>query len=506
MPLTPSIFVLSVSESIPFAQYDIHRQLMYKLRIYGLNAVFGLKIQFSLGDNLLTAFATGTAAYVRALPTPPALKVFRTLDVIDDEDKQLLETQRKLMLKSENNRKKIEEALAEHHEVDYQLSDSDSNSSSDDELDHMSAPVPSRLQQRAMVVEIDDEQDEDLVLFLDDVWNEDFQMCNIEIPNQTQTITAHMNHFQMVKMVKQSSIDVSHHPNRQLATIFKSMYQELASQLSFLSPCSITGLSYSVDIPKDSVIQVYMTAMVHGKLGPRDLELLHFEMEPNFDLEEYNMPVQAATIENKPSFFGTLAAHYAAAIQPSYTSAVAETVKDEDEDDYSVDDIGDMEDEERLSEKRQSVSFLEHGLRSSALLRDSQLKHIELSQLSYIPRAVHQRYLGRICHTFIKESNLVFDNSLGNSGMGGFSHIFMIEMMAVIKAHVLCLGGNAVVGFSVDQIHFTESLKNQGYALLSMSGDVCEVSYPHLTGSQENVYAAASTPLQELQDTPPPLK
>jgi hypothetical protein len=36
-----------VSESIPFAQYDIHRQLMYKLRIYGLNAVFGLKIQMS---------------------------------------------------------------------------------------------------------------------------------------------------------------------------------------------------------------------------------------------------------------------------------------------------------------------------------------------------------------------------------------------------------------------------------------------------------------------------
>lgn len=34
-----------VSEAIPFAQYDLHRQLMYKLRIYGLNAVFGLRIQ-----------------------------------------------------------------------------------------------------------------------------------------------------------------------------------------------------------------------------------------------------------------------------------------------------------------------------------------------------------------------------------------------------------------------------------------------------------------------------
>lgn len=32
---------------------------MYKLRIYGLNAIYGLKIQISIGENLLTAVATG---------------------------------------------------------------------------------------------------------------------------------------------------------------------------------------------------------------------------------------------------------------------------------------------------------------------------------------------------------------------------------------------------------------------------------------------------------------
>jgi hypothetical protein len=43
-----------VGESIPFAQYDIHRQLMYKLRVYGMNAIFGLKIKFSVGESILS--------------------------------------------------------------------------------------------------------------------------------------------------------------------------------------------------------------------------------------------------------------------------------------------------------------------------------------------------------------------------------------------------------------------------------------------------------------------
>jgi hypothetical protein len=61
------------------------------------------------------------------------------------------------------------------------------------------------------------------------------------------------------------------------------MYVELANQVSFFSPCAITGLSYTVDIPKDNVIQVYLTAMVHGRLGTGDLELLNFEMEPRME-------------------------------------------------------------------------------------------------------------------------------------------------------------------------------------------------------------------------------
>ena len=485
-------FLILVSESIPFAQYDIHRQLMYKLRIYSLNAVFGLKIQISVGEALMTAVATGTAVYVRSLPSPPALKVFRTLDVIDDEDKLLLETQRRLMEKSEINRKKIEAVFKIEAEKEVlpdgfedQMSDSGSSESSeDDEAIGASMGVPqSRLQQRAMVVEIDDEQDEDLVLFLDDVWNEDFQMCNIEVPVDNDVMT----HSQMIKMVKQSSIDVSHHPNRQLAMIFKSMYLELAQQVSFFSPCSITGLAYSVDIPKDTVVQVYLTAMVHGKLDSGDLEILNFDGErfehPSIDVIDADnlqphQSVKRFSSTNLPSsalLAGTPTTFTPMAIAPSNYQY------DDDDSGNDEDLVSDDEEQESIAARPSELALESSTYRLSALAKDVYLEQIELSQLSYVPRAIQKRFLGRITHHFIKEANLAYDSSMGNSGMGGFSHVFMVEIIAIIRAQVQCLGGNAVVSFNVDQIHFTDTLKNQGYALVSASGDVWQVAYPQKT-------------------------
>lgn len=39
-----------VSDALPFIEYDLHRQLLYKLRIQGLNAIFGLQIHLTIGN------------------------------------------------------------------------------------------------------------------------------------------------------------------------------------------------------------------------------------------------------------------------------------------------------------------------------------------------------------------------------------------------------------------------------------------------------------------------
>jgi uncharacterized membrane protein YfbV (UPF0208 family) len=109
-----------VSELIPFVEYDLHRQLMYKLKVMGLNAAFGLKFQLAINGALIVAVASATAVsfmkclytvtewslqqvFVPALPSPPVLKINRTLDVIDQEDQDLIDIQKKIIELSKHN-------------------------------------------------------------------------------------------------------------------------------------------------------------------------------------------------------------------------------------------------------------------------------------------------------------------------------------------------------------------------------------------------------------------
>lgn len=99
--------------------------------------------------------------------------MFRNMDVIDDEDQQLLELQRKIGAQSENNRKMIETALAaippDQNGDDVSESESESDSEIEDELMKSGSS-----RKRSVVVQIDDERDEDLVLLLDPTFPQGF--------------------------------------------------------------------------------------------------------------------------------------------------------------------------------------------------------------------------------------------------------------------------------------------------------------------------------------------
>lgn len=65
-----------ISDGFPFLEYELHRLLVSKLKIKGMNAIFGLKIRISIGDRRLIGVATGTAVFLGPLPPPmvPKLK------------------------------------------------------------------------------------------------------------------------------------------------------------------------------------------------------------------------------------------------------------------------------------------------------------------------------------------------------------------------------------------------------------------------------------------------
>ena len=57
------------------AEYELYRQLLLKLKVKGMNAVFDFRVQVCVGDTLILAVGSGTATYIEALPPPHILEV-----------------------------------------------------------------------------------------------------------------------------------------------------------------------------------------------------------------------------------------------------------------------------------------------------------------------------------------------------------------------------------------------------------------------------------------------
>lgn len=90
------------------------------------------------------------------------------------------------------------------------------------------------------------------------------------------------------------------------------------------------------------------------------------------------------------------------------------------------------------------------------LLRDRY--GVDLTPLSFIPGGRIEKYLGNLNFFFIRESTSIRENG----GISGFVHGFITELLAVVRAHIASLGGNAMVSFYLTElILFDNQHKNQ---------------------------------------------
>ncbi|KAG0199152.1 hypothetical protein BGX28_007528 [Mortierella sp. GBA30] len=623
-----------VSDAIPFVEYDLHRQLMYKLKIHGLNAIFGLRFQLTVGDSLIVAVACGTAMYLSALPTPPALRISRNLDVIDEEDKKLLEMQRKIMDLSEANRQNLEAAkLRETEECEPGSStavtdgnatthqDEDSYGSSSDSEDEAEKDN----YQTNVVIQIDDDADEDLMaVLLDPVFTDGFLLCSTEtLPNHPYFVSTNPmipDNAHLITTVKQGHINmISHHPNRQLAALFRSIYEDLRFRLSYFTDCVLAGITYNIQLPRANEVQIQLTAVALGQQrqadsleplgvpitlspwrsmpgsaaltashsraesesGQSQLQLqLRGSTDPQpaaiaedsmvFQMDECQLtespgatpsstqsttPISITTDLNSRNLRPTNKKLVTQASSDTITGSTSVTAPStpakerysrlgavDSEPSTPVEGKSDRHLGYRLYEQQtqrssttttttttatnpslapspspirrpssstgsyngenllsvntamatkagfQSNRHVRHQSISSAASRQAGLGEenqrvsllammpadrpfIEMTPLSFIPGRTPTRYLGKLSLHFVKETHILHDTTV-SSGMGGFVHVFLMEIQAVARSHVAALGGDAIVGLRVDESFFQESVKNQGYALISISGDV----------------------------------
>ena len=52
---------IQISEMIPFVDYDLHMQLLKKLKILGMNAMFAMSFHIAIEEGMIVAIISGTA-------------------------------------------------------------------------------------------------------------------------------------------------------------------------------------------------------------------------------------------------------------------------------------------------------------------------------------------------------------------------------------------------------------------------------------------------------------
>uniref|UniRef100_A0A3B5PY37 C2 domain-containing protein 5 n=1 Tax=Xiphophorus maculatus TaxID=8083 RepID=A0A3B5PY37_XIPMA len=415
----------AISNLLPFMEYELHTQLMNKLKLRSMNALFGLHIQISVGENMLLGLASATGVYLTALPAPGGIQIAGKTsgDLNNEQHIQAIQ-------------KRINDTIAKNKEL-YQINPPElteegvgspipeprhrsrlfrSHSESSDEVSELDL---SHGKKDAFVLEIDDtDAVEDIhSLLIDASPPTGFYTCNTETMPGIYNWTTAVQMFTSVRVLRLSNANLSNQSLNKIFTdlcenLLKSFYFKLRSNI----PCCLCHLNFTVAVPEEELIQVSVTAV-------------------------------AMTFD-----------------------------KDQTQERFIT--KGGIETEEQLQFPLELFSSLEHcspltegrprSLRSSRSFGGSSVTMVKMTPLSFLPGTRIIKYLGIINMFFIRETTSLREEG----GVSGFLHSFIAEVFAMVRAHVAALGGNAVVSYSMkDCVLMENPNKNQAQCLINVSGD-----------------------------------
>ncbi|XP_063933676.1 C2 domain-containing protein 5-like isoform X3 [Zophobas morio] len=250
-----------VSEVLPFIEYELHRQLLNKLKLHAMNAIFGLSVQISISESVISALAVGTAVFIKSLPLLPPIKISRSLQVLDEEDQKLVSIQKKIIEKSGEQRRARMESVAWNSDSD----DADSKTDSSDE--NISENIALELaKRRSLALEIDDEEDEDNLAILMEpppLFGPSVQFSTLQaVPPGTEHLS--FINAQMITSLHQATLDESFRINQSFSGLFKEIKQSLRFKLRHFSPCCVLDLKFDVTMSEEekNIAQILTSAMV----------------------------------------------------------------------------------------------------------------------------------------------------------------------------------------------------------------------------------------------------
>ncbi|XP_061825405.1 C2 domain-containing protein 5 isoform X13 [Nerophis lumbriciformis] len=481
----------AISNLLPFMEYELHTQLMNKLKLRSMNALFGLHIQISMGENMLLGLASATGVYLTALPAPGGIQIAGKTPGDLSNEHHILTIQ-----------KRINDTIGKNKEL-YQITPPDpteelvgspipepkqrnrlfrSHSESSDELSELDL---SHGKKDAFVLEIDDtDAVEDIHSLLTDASPPcGFHSCNTEIMPGIYNWTSGVQMFTSVRVLRLSHANLT---NQGLNKIFTDLCENLLKSFYFklrsMIPCCICHLNFTVAVPEEELIQVAVTAVAMtfdtdqiqektaekpiAKVSGETEEQLQFPLELCADSPSAN--IQAPSKISGVSGSTAVSSRAASVDYGSFADRCstwiellrlkAHTIRR-----GSVKTISSLERSSPLTESRS------RSLRSNRCsFGGSSVTVVKMTPLSFLPGLRIIKYLGIINMFFIRETTSLREEG----GVSGFLHSFIAEVFAMVRAHVAALGGNAVVSYSMKECMLMENPnKNQAQCLINVSGD-----------------------------------
>ncbi|XP_033078575.1 C2 domain-containing protein 5 isoform X7 [Trachypithecus francoisi] len=476
----------AISNLLPFMEYEVHTQLMNKLKLKGMNALFGLRIQITVGENMLMGLASATGVYLAALPTPGGIQIAGKTPNDGSYEQHISHMQ-----------KKINDTIAKNKEL-YEINPPEmseeiigspipeprqrsrllrSQSESSDEVTELDL---SHGKKDAFVLEIDDtDAMEDVHSLLTDVPPPSgFYSCNTEIMPGINNWTSEIQMFTSVRVIRLSSLNLTNQAlNKNFNDLCENLLKSLYFKLRSMIPCCLCHVNFTVSLPEDELIQVTVTAVAITfdknqalqttktpvekslqRASTDNEELLQFPLELCSDsLPSHPFPPVKEHLESASSNSGIPAA------QRDRCSSWIELIK------LKAQTIrrGSIKTTVTV-EKASPVGDGNFRNRSAPPCANSTVGVVKMTPLSFIPGAKITKYLGIINMFFIRETTSLREEG----GVSGFLHAFIAEVFAMVRAHVAALGGNAVVSYIMKQCVFMENPnKNQAQCLINVSGD-----------------------------------
>ncbi|PJF17466.1 hypothetical protein PSACC_02716 [Paramicrosporidium saccamoebae] len=415
----------TVSLNLPFVEYDLYRQLQFKLRYYGFNAVFGLRYQILASDTMIVALASGTGACLAALPEPQALQISRNIDIRDAEDEQIFSFQERVAKASSSTYDIIHEMYSDR----FQSTSSESSSDAEDSPSSSSSSSSSEgdLSDDQSVVQIDDEADEDLLLTLVEpnistavlAGTLDTQPSvdpSLSPCSSLHQISHFVCQFRRVNIAKEN-----HHPNSALSTQFSRHYEEMIAQLDglFTGTPRIHCIRHQLNLVRSVELQIVTIATVFGTV---------------------NVPVASSKDLLEPITF-----------------------------DWAEQDVisSDSDDEDAVPTRP--------GTDTSPTVVPP--ASISFTTGTHTPSSVLVDNCGTIAVQLFKE--IYSHESAG--GFPGFVNSTISDAFSITRAYAASLGGNAVTAVAFKPAAFYENFKNQMHVVMSLTADVVEVEHDRET-------------------------